>query len=106
MNNKELSRKLIEGVEDFVDYNKYLGWTPETVRGCQYYILEIPEGVKPPSKGENLKLGGKSVIVTSVETPDDIAKGRGGPVANSMRKHGICWKVNCLPVGHKWLERK
>jgi hypothetical protein len=36
-------------------------------------------------------------------TPEDIAKGRGGPIAEQMEENGIAYNVNCLPEGHKWL---
>jgi len=45
------------------------------------------------------------VVVFSVSTPDEIRKGRGGSVATAMERAGIGWRVNCLPKGHKYLER-
>lgn len=84
------------------DYGKYLKFTPEN--GGEYYTLMIPEGVIPPNKGDHLNLKGNKVVVESVSTPDDIARGKGGPVARSMEKNGIAYSVNCLPEGHEWLR--
>ena len=96
------------GVDDSkVDYSKYLISSPggEGCNQSQYYVLRIPEGVVPPKEGDNLAINNNKVVVSSVRTPDDIAKGRGGPVARNMRENGIAYDVNCLPEGHEWLER-
>lgn len=82
-------------------YEKYLSSTPEN--GGEYYTLSIPVGIIPPKKGDHLDLLSHKVIVFSVSSPEDIAKGRGGPVAESMIENGIAYDVNCLPEGHKWL---
>jgi hypothetical protein len=86
---------------DTVNYSKYLEFTPKD--GGEYYTLRIPEGVAPPAKGDHLIIAGNKLVVSDVSTPEDIAKGRGGPVARSMRENGIAYSVNCLPEGHKWL---
>lgn len=85
------------------NWQQYLGFTPESLPGMQYYTLEIPVGVEPPVEGDRLVLNGKNVVVFTVSTPEDIAAGRGGPVANSM-KNGVAYRVNCLPEGHEWLR--
>jgi hypothetical protein len=51
-------------------------------------------------------LDGVNVVVSFISTPEEIAKGRGGPVARSMRENGIAYRVNCLPEGHEWLQKK
>ena len=84
------------------DYEKYLAFTPED--GSEYYTLRIPEGIVPPNKGDHFNLKGNKVVVQSVSTPGDIARGKGGPVAKSMEKNGIAYSVNCLPEGHTWLR--
>ena len=86
-----------------VSYEKYLFHTPE--EGGQYYVLHIPKDATPPREGQKLTLKGNPVVVQSVSTPDDIAKGKGGPVARSLEANGIGWSVNCLPEGHEWLEK-
>ena len=83
-------------------FTKYLMSTPAD--GGEYYTLRIPEGVNPPKIADKLALNGVSVEVFTVRTPDDIAKGRGGPVARSMRENGIAYDVNCLPEGHEYLN--
>lgn len=85
-----------------IDYSKYLTFTPST--GGEYYRLDIPVGVEPPAKGTKINLLGTTVVTLNTETPLDIAKGRGGPVARSMEKNGIAYLVNCLPEGHEWLK--
>lgn len=84
-------------------WQKYLAFTPES--GGEYYTLEIPEGVEPPSEGDQFSLNGIPVQAFEVSSAADIAAGRGGPVANSMRERGIACRVNCLPMGHEWLRR-
>ena len=84
-------------------YDQYLLNTPAS--GGEYYSLDIPKDVDPPKEGDNLKLGDVDVVVFSVSTPDEIRKGRGGSVATAMERAGIGWRVNCLPKGHKYLER-
>lgn len=91
-------------INDKVFYEKYLFMTPQEMPGLQYYILHIPIDAIPPNEGQKLTLRGNPVVVQSVRTPEDIAKGRGGPVARSMEANGIGWKVNCLPEGHEWLK--
>jgi 2'-5' RNA ligase len=91
------------GKDAATDYSKYLMFTPGDYGG-QYYVLRIPEGITPPKEGDNLNLNGSAVVVSSVNSPEDIAKGRGGPVARSMRESGIAWDVNCLPKGHERLK--
>ena len=93
-----------ETVKESIDYNKYLLFTPESLPGCEYYGLEIPGFINPPVKGERLILKDHPVVVFSVKTPDDIARGRGGPVAKSMERRGIGYAVNCLPEGHERLK--
>ena len=88
-----------------ISYEKYLEYTPQDMPGLQYYVLRIPVGVTPPSEGQKLTLRGNPVVIQSVSTPEDIAKGKGGPVAKSMITNGIGWDVNCLPEGHEWLKR-
>ena len=87
-----------------IDYNKYLMLSPKTFSQSPYYVLRIPKDIQPPKEGQRLVLDGDNVIVQTVNTPADIAKGKGGPVARSMQKQGIGWDVNCLPVGHQWLR--
>jgi hypothetical protein len=91
-------------VRESKEYNKFLTSTPESY-GSQYFTLDIPVGVNPPKVGERLILDNKNVVVFAVSSPDDIAKGRGGPVARSMEKYGIGYKVKCLPEGHEYLKR-
>lgn len=87
-----------------VDWDKHLSSTPSN--GGEYYGMYLPIGVEPPKVGEHLVLGGKKVVVQTVDTPEDIAKGRGGPIANKMRETGMAFHVNCLPEGHEWLKGK
>lgn len=83
-----------------IDYQKYsMG-----KKVGEYYSLNIPENVIPPKKGDKLIIEGVNVVVSDVSTPMDIAKGRGGPVAKNMEENGICWRVNCLPEGHEYLN--
>jgi 2'-5' RNA ligase len=89
--------------KDATDYSKYLYVFPGN-SGSEYYTLRIPKESTPPKVGDKLILKGVNVVVQSVSTPEDIAKGRGGPVARSMEENGIGWDVNCLPIGHKWLK--
>jgi hypothetical protein len=86
-----------------IDYSKYLISTPEDY-GSQYFVLRIPKNINSPNEGDKLILKGRDVVVSSVSTPEDIAKGRGGPVAKSMKENGIGWDVNCLPEGHERLK--
>lgn len=90
-----------------IDYSKYLTSTPET--GGEYFILAIPENIMPPKVNQEIFLSNKNikhnVVVHYVSTSEDFAKGRGGPVAKSMVANGIGWLVNCLPKGHKYLEK-
>ena len=92
----------IESV-DSERYTKYLIFTPKDAG--EYYILDIPTGVIPPNVSDHLTLNGIKVVVFTVKTPDDIAKGRGGPVAKKMKQDGIAYRVNCLPEGHEYLKR-
>jgi len=85
-----------------IDYSKFLFSTPEN--GGQYFTLRIPKEYSPPKLGAHLNLKGNKVVVFDVSTPEDIAKGRGGPVARSMVEQGIGWSVNCLPEGHEYLK--
>jgi hypothetical protein len=82
--------------------SKYLEFTPED--GGEYYVLSIPTGVTPPKTYDKLDLNGVNVVVVGVDTPIDIAKGRGGPIARSMEQNGIAYRVNCLPEGHRYLK--
>jgi hypothetical protein len=91
-------RVMIEG-----NWQQYLSFTPKD--GGEYYTLSIPVGVQPPQEDERMVLDGVNVVVSFISTPEEIAKGRGGPVARSMRENGIAYRVNCLPEGHKWLQR-
>lgn len=91
-------------LEEQKDYSHYIISTPE--RGGEYYSLDIPNGVEPLKEKQCLVINGIKVVVQSVSTPRDIAKGRGGPVAKSMEANGIGWRVNCLPEGHKWLKEE
>ena len=88
--------------ETEVDYSKYMTSTPES--GGEYYRLDIPIGVPPPDNGTKLDLNGKAVITLTPKSSLDIARGRGGPVAQSMDKNGIAYLVNCLPEGHERLK--
>ncbi len=83
-------------------WQKYLVYTPET--GGEYYTLEIPEGVESPKEGDQFNLNGIPVQTVTVSSAEDIAAGRGGSIANSMRERGIVCRVNCLPIGHEWLK--
>jgi hypothetical protein len=89
-------------IEQNTEYGKYLSFTPAD--GGQYYTLSIPVGINPPQKGDHLDLRGHKVVVFTVSTPEEIAKGRGGPVAKSMKENGIAYSVNCLPEGHEYLR--
>lgn len=86
-----------------IDYSEYLIYTPKD--GGEYYGLSIPKDVTPPKEGVKLNIGGVDLIVFTVRTPMDIAKGRGGPVADSMLENGIGWRVNCLPPKHEYIRR-
>ena len=94
---------MIDKILEVQSYEKYLDHVPED--GGQYYVLHIPKDATPPKEGQKLTLRGNPVVVQSDSTPDDIAKGRGGPVARSLEANGIGWSVNCLPEGHEWLKR-
>jgi hypothetical protein len=83
-------------------WEKYLTVTPEV--GGEYYRLDIPKGVTPPAEGEKLNLHGVEVVALAAKSSDEIAKGRGGPVASGMRLRGVDYLVNCLPVGHERLK--
>jgi len=87
----------------FCDYSKFLSHTPAS--GGQYYVLEIPKEATPPKLGTNLNINGNKVVVFDVSTPEDIAKGRGSPVAKYMIANGIGWRVNCLLEGHEYLKK-
>lgn len=87
-----------------VDYSKYLAYTPKD-SGGEYYCLYIQEGIAPPLKGEVINVKGEKVVVFTCSSPLDMAKGRGGPIANFMRRDGIGYLVNCLPIGHERLSQ-
>lgn len=100
---------MLEGVQARIaaeqqNWQQYLSFTPKD--GGEYYTLSIPVGVEPPVEGEKMVLDGMKVVVSFISTPEEIAKGRGGPVARSMRENGIAYRVNCLPEGHEWLQKK
>jgi len=82
-----------------MNYDKYILSEPGV---GEYYSLDIHIGVNPPVLGSKITLKGNPVVVSSVSTPEDVARGRGGPVARSMRENGIAYRVNCLPEGHPW----
>jgi len=84
---------------------QYMKYLPDSLggRGGEYYGLDIPVGIKPPTVGDKFDLGRSGVVVQTVISPEDMEKGRGGPVARAMRQNGIAYRVNCLPEGHKWL---
>jgi len=86
-----------------IDYSKYLFSTPKD--GGEYYGLSIPKDVTPPVEGVQLNVGGIDLVVFSVCTPEDIAKGRGGTIADSMLQNGIGWRVKCLPPKHEYIRR-
>lgn len=85
------------------EYAQYFDFGPEV--GGEYYSLSIPVGVTPPAEGDKIMLDCGEVVVHTVSTPEDFYKGRGGPVARSMEANGIAYAVNCLPVGHEYLQR-
>ncbi|MDO8640236.1 MAG: hypothetical protein Q7R33_01720 [Nitrosarchaeum sp.] len=72
-----------------IDYSKYFNEMPEH----EVYFLRVPTNLQPPKDNQVLPINGKSYIVFGSSTPEDIAKGRGGPVAKSMRENGIGWDV-------------
>ena len=85
-------------------YNKYLTFTPKDT--YKYYTFSIPKGIEPPKVGDKLTVNNEKgfivpIVVESVKTPEDIAKGRGGPVAKSMEEQDIAFRVNALPVENK-----
>lgn len=86
-----------------INYSSYLTVTPEI--GGEYYRLDIPVGVTPPTEGTKINLSGTTVVSLKPETPRDIAKGRGGPIAKWMEARKVAYLVNCLPEGHKWLPK-
>jgi hypothetical protein len=98
--NGDLSKEIYK---ESNDWQKYLYITPKEMGG-EYYVLHIPVGVTPPEKGSSFILNNVRVISLTPKSPEDIAAGRGGPVARSMRENGIAYCVNCLPEGHKWLQ--
>ena len=59
----------------------------------EFNWLEIPYFDCPPSEGDSITAGDRAFIVEEVSTPEDIARGRGGPIASSMRLRGIGWRV-------------
>jgi hypothetical protein len=85
-----------------IDYTPYMMFKEKV---GEYYTLRLPIGVTPPEVNSKIRLNGIDVVVFSVSTPDDIAKGRGGTVARNMRENGIAYSVNCLPEGHEYLRR-
>jgi len=93
------------GFTTCINYSPYLEFTPDK-HGGEYYTLRLPVGITPPKEGDKLRLDGVNVVVQSVSSPEDIMKGKGEPVARSMRENGIAWSVNCLPEGHKWLDKQ
>jgi 5'(3')-deoxyribonucleotidase len=98
---KEASNTLLR---DSSDYSKYVYSTPKN--GGEYYTLRIPKDITPPNEGVHLNIGGIDLVVFTVSTPEDIAKGRGGPVAQSMIRDGIGYSVNCLPNNHEYLRKE
>jgi len=86
-----------------MDYSKYLIATPQDHAG-EYYVLRIPKELTPPKEKDDITINGVDLVVFDVSTPEEIGKGRGGPVAKSMIADGIGWDVNCLPKGHKYLN--
>jgi len=85
------------------DYSSYVHSTPKD--GGEYFTLRIPKDTIPPKEGTHLNIGGIDLVVFTVSTPEDIANGRGGPVAQSMIKNGIGWSVNCLPNNHEYVRK-
>jgi hypothetical protein len=98
---KTINEKIVTETQN-LDWQKYLLFTPKT--GGEYYTLSIPVGVEPPMAGSKFTLNGVRVVSLKPYSPEDIARGRGGPIANSMREHGVAYRVNCLPEGHKQLK--
>lgn len=97
-------KEIMKDKEKDAGYSPYLISTPKD--GGEYYTLRIPKDVRPPAEGVNLNIDGIDLVVFTVSTPKDIAKGRGGPVADNMMENGIGWSVNCLPKGHEYIQRK
>lgn len=73
------------------DYTPYL--VTANAAGQEYNWLEIPEFGTPPEIGATITANGKRFSVGDVSTPQDIARARGGPVASSMCRRGIGWRV-------------
>lgn len=73
------------------DYSPYL--ITAKAAGREFNWLEIPEFGSPPEIGDKISANGQVFAVEEVNTPGDIAKGRGGPIASSMRRRGIGWRV-------------
>lgn len=99
---KTFKEFISENTAATVDYSRFVVRTPGL---GEYYVLELPAGVSSPPEGSKLDLDGVAVISLNPMTPDDWRRGRGGPAAISMEKRGINYSVNCLPVGHEWLEK-
>lgn len=104
---KNILERLFDTIVEKIDredsWEKYLTSTPQSC-GSEYYELQIPNGVEPPKEGSKITLNNVRVVTLHAATPEDIAKGRGGPCANYMKLKGIAYKVNCLPEGHERLK--
>jgi hypothetical protein len=73
-----------------IDYSKYF----ESVPKFNCYLISIPIGITPPSMGNILTINNSKYKVKGLMTPSDYYKGKGAPVARSMEKFGIAYRVN------------
>lgn len=89
-----LKQHLEEYAPDFTDYFHSMN--------DDIYYLRIPTDVIPPKIGDILTINNEKYLVKSLSTPEDISRGRGGPVARSMIENGIGWDAKLEKVnGYK-----
>lgn len=92
--------RLKQHLNDKPDFTNYL----HSIDDNRYY-LRIPINVIPPKIDSTITINNEKYFVKSLSTPEDIMRGRGGPVARSMMQNGIGWDANLEKInGYKHLS--
>ena len=94
--------RLKQHLTDQPDFTNYF----HSIDDHNVYYLRIPVDVIPPKVGSTITINNEKYFVKSLSTPEDIMKGRGGPVAQSMIQNGIGWdaKLEKVNSGYKHLS--
>ena len=78
-----------------MNYSKYFN----AIEEHNVYFLRVPKDVIPPKVNDVLLINEQKFKVKYLSTPEDIMKGRGGPVGKSMIENGIGWDVQLEKLG-------